>query len=275
MPTALSTTVFAVAIISVLLLLVLLLAEKNQKKSLRILGIQWLQAMRMMLMHLQKHRGLSSAYLAGSMDSKKQLDAVRDQISADIDNITNLGEWIHDNQDWQGVTRHWAKLSMAGVNMSADQSFNQHCRLIASVLVLLEEIAQHHQLENNSRYSDLKFIWHELLNIAELIGQSRAIGMQVLGLNNRNSSLVQHKAQIKQGLEELEKLVDLPACKRKFSTREIAELSGFIEFVRVHLVQNIGPISANEYFNKASATIEIVYQRFDEEMQKLHRLVSR
>ncbi len=97
----------------------------------------------------------------------------------------------------------------------------------------------------------------------------------MLGLKNRNTSLAQHKTQIKQGLEALEELVERPACKRKFSAREVEEMSGFIEFVKVHLVQNIGPISANEYFNKASATIDMVYQRFDEEMQKLHRMVSR
>ena len=274
MSTTDNLVILVVSVVVSTILVALTIAFGARKKTLQSLGIQWLQAMRMMLMHLQLHRGLSSAYLAGDVASKPKIDSVRTQISSDICNISSIGEWVNNNQNWLGITQHWARLSAGNLGADQEKNFNQHCRLIGSVLAMLDETAQQHLLENKSRYGNIKFIWHELLYLAELIGQTRALGVQQLSLRKQSHLLNKNRVMIQKSLVEIEELMSQPACQRKITGKDSQSIFGFIEYVKIHLVDNLGQLSVSEYFILASNTMEVIYECFDQEIQKLQRKVK-
>lgn len=150
------------------------------------------------------------------------------------------------------------------------KSFDQHCRIIVSVLAILEDVANYHYL-NRSNFNEVKVLWHELLLIGELVGQSRALGVRILGYRSGDAQLSEHKKRIQAGLCEIEGLLGKASTRKKLSTSDMAALVEFIAFVRIQLIDNIGPVSANEYFTKATDTIDLIYERFDIEMQLLCR----
>ena len=242
----------------------------TQRRRAEVRGVQWVQALRMLLMHVQRHRGLVSMYHNGELSVMEEIVSLRETIARDLGKISFVGEWINENQDWQGLTQHWARLSVGCLSMTSEKSFDQHCRIIVSVLAILEDVANYHYL-NRSNFNEVKVLWHELLLIGELVGQSRALGVRILGYRSGDAQLSEHKKRIQAGLCEIEGLLGKASTRKKLSTSDMAALVEFIAFVRIQLIDNIGPVSANEYFTKATDTIDLIYERFDIEMQLLCR----
>lgn len=242
----------------------------NQRRKAEVRGVQWVQALRVLLMHVQRHRGIVSMYHNGELGVKEEIVTLRETIARDIGKISYVGEWIDENEDWKGLTQHWARLSVACLSMSSEKCFDQHCRMVVSILAILEDVANFHYL-NRSNFNEVKVLWHELLLIGELIGQSRALGVRILGYRSGDSQLIEHKKRIQAGLSEIESLLSKASTRKKLSQSDMKALVEFIEFVRIQLIDNIGPVSANEYFTKATSTIDLIYERFDCEMQLLCR----
>lgn len=263
---------FLIALLSLSLIVAYLV--KEQRKRMQLLGLQWLQALRFLLMRVQKHRGLSTYYLSGNWDVESELIELKEQISQDIKAIAQLGEWITAHEDWQGITRHWARLGGTSESLGFPKSFSQHCKLIANILELLDTVAEQHQINNLTINRQSYALWHEFLWIGELIGQCRALGVRILGLRSQNQQLEKHKRQVEKALREIALLLDHPFPKQRVSTQEIASIHSFIEFVDHNLIQNSGIISTNEYFHQATQTIAVIYECFDREMQNLHRKIA-
>lgn len=247
---------------------------KAHRKRTQLLGLQWLQALRFLLMRVQKHRGLSTSYLSGNWDVETELVDIKQQISQDIKTITQLGDWIGTHEDWQGITRHWAKLGGSSESLGFPKNFSQHCKLIANILELLDTVAEQHQISDLGIYRQNFSLWHEFLWIGELIGQCRALGVRILGLRSQNQQLEKHKRQVEKALRDIALLLDHPFPKQRVSAQEIASIHSFIEFVDHNLIQNSGIISAHEYFQQATQTIAVIYECFDREMQSLHRKIA-
>lgn len=242
----------------------------RQRRKAEVRGVQWVQSLRLLLMHIQRHRGLVSMYHNGEFGVVQELGTLRDTIARDIGKISYVGDWIDENEDWQGLTQHWARLSAGCLAMSSEQSFEQHCKIIVSILALLEEVANAHYL-NRSNFNEVKVLWHELLLIGELIGQSRALGVRILGYKTGDTLMNQHKRKIQSGLWEIERLLERRSTRKKLAGGDVEAIVDFIAFVRIQLIDNIGPVSASEYFVKATDTIDLIYERFDVEMQLLCR----
>lgn len=241
-----------------------------QRRKAEVRGVQWVQALRLLLMHVQRHRGLVSMYHNGELAVVQEISQLRETVARDIGKISYVGDWIDENEDWQGLTQHWARLSVSCLSMSSEQSFDQHCRIIVSILALLENVANIHYL-NRATFGEAKVLWHELLMIGELVGQSRAMGVRILGYRTGDSQMDLHKRRIQAGLSEIESLLELRATRTKLSMEDISAVIDFIAFVRVQLIDNVGPVSASEYFMRATSTIDLIYERFDVEMQLLCR----
>lgn len=247
---------------------------KRQRRQKQLLGLQWLQALRFLLMHVQKHRGLCASFLSGNWGAETELMELKQHISEDIHAVAQLGEWINFDDDWRGITQHWAKLVGSSESMGFPKSFSQHSKLIANILTLLDTLAEHHQLRELNLSRQTSALWLELLWVGEMIGQCRALGVRILSLPTQTRQLEKYKKQIEKALKETTLLLDHPYPRARVSADEIASIHSFIEFVRHNLLEKTGIISANEYFNKATITITIIYECFDREMQNLHRRIT-
>jgi len=263
---------FAVIVLAGASLLVIFSLKKRLARK-QLLGLQFLQALRFLLMHIQKHRGLSTSFLSGNPDVEGELIEIKTQISKDIQAVSSIGEWIALHEDWQGITSHWAKLG-GGESASFAKNFSQHCKLIINVLALLDTVAEQHQLSQSVHRGLNSTHWHEFLWAGELIGQCRALGVRILGLREQNEQLEKHKKQISKALTDIRVLLDAPYTSSQISAHEVERIQSFVEFVHHHLIADAGIISSHEYFQQATSTISIVYECFDREMQKLHRKIA-
>lgn len=265
----------ALLILSVLGLsiLALLLGMKDHRRRSLLLGIQVLQAGRVLLTHLQQHRGQSVARQSGISASLHQLDLLRHQIVLDMRQMSNFDHWLSEHEDWQGITRHWASLSAQGRELRAEDSFNQHSRLISALLTLLAEITRHYGLETNPRHANTWLIWHQYLQVGELVGQCRALGVQVFTTTYRDEKHRQMNL-LAHNLDALDETLVSALFAQKLSDREIARLSGFITYLRGQLAMSEPDLSIMEYYQQATEIIDMVFEHFDIEMRKLHRQFS-
>ncbi|WP_075185603.1 nitrate- and nitrite sensing domain-containing protein [Teredinibacter haidensis] len=258
--------------IALLSLLALIAFARDQQRKRLLVGIQILQAGRIMLVHLQKHRGLTSARLSGITDKSSEILPLRDQVVADIAKLSALSDWLSVNENWQGMTSHWAGLSVNCETMAAEDCFDQHSRLVVALLQLLGDAANHFKVEENTRYTGTKVVWKEFLSMGEFIGQCRALGMQVLAGNLSADTRQKYREMISGNLVIISMQLERNFC---ISNKQKQDVELFIAFVKAQIFEGLGVVSASEYFNIASATIDMVYDQFDSEMQRFHRKISR
>lgn len=262
--------VLSSTIISLSLLGLIVVARERQRRAL-LTGVQLLQASRVLLVHLQQHRGLSAARLVGVSEGLGDVLRLRRQILLDMATLSDLDDGFATDENWLGVTRHWASLSAESEKITLESNFDQHCRLISALLQLMVDMASHYGMDMNPRYAETRVVWHELLLIGELIGQCRALGMAVLTRGVVSGGQRFQQRHIEKNLEKIEFLVAQTPCRKKLTPQQIEGLECFSNLVRKQILEDLKRVSAMEYFDRASKTIESIYESFDREMLKLHR----
>ncbi|WP_045860518.1 nitrate- and nitrite sensing domain-containing protein [Teredinibacter purpureus] len=260
--------------IFILSLLALALMHRERYRVNFLTAVQLLQAGRILLVHLQRHRGLSAAKIAGCEQRVSELPELRCCIVEDMAKMAALNEWLSENENWHGITRHWAALSVTCEALSVDASFDQHSRLIASLIELLNEIAAYFKVDDHPRYSDTRIMWKELLHTGEIIGQCRALGVHVLAGNLTLTELIKYRKNIENIVTTITVYLESPACQRHLSGQCKVCVEQFLTFLREQLFEGDCDLSAIEYFNFASDVIEIVYEQYDIEMLRLHRRIE-
>jgi len=168
----------SVFVIFVLLSVLGLLLLFHRCRLERRMGIKLLQALRMMVRHLQLHRGLTTAFLGGDTSLKENIAYTVDSVSAAVVSIVGIDELLCENENWQGVTRHWARLSAGTQDLHIYENYQQHCKLIASCLELMLCVSYQYRLKPQFQLTG-RLYWYELLYIGEKLGQLRALGVCV------------------------------------------------------------------------------------------------
>ena len=158
---------------------------KRERNAEQQQGISWLNSMRVLLANMQKHRGLTSRYLAGDVATNKDIAAIQSVISSEFTRIGKVGPWIHSNERWIGIADHWARLCTSFKNQTTESNLNQHNKLISNLLYLIEDTAETHHLRELSAHPEkVAYCWKELLIAAESIGQARALGSAIAATHN-------------------------------------------------------------------------------------------
>ncbi|SMF35522.1 hypothetical protein SAMN02745866_02249 [Alteromonadaceae bacterium Bs31] len=269
--TILSWLLFALMGLSLLSLLVIM---RQQQRKKMLTGVQLLQAGRMLVLHVQRHRGLCAASGGGPLKDVEKLPELRARIMSDMERLAVLDEWLAHNQNWQGITAHWASLSGRYLNMNFEACFDQHCRLVAALLALLDECAEHYCLITH--YSREQETWREFLYLGELMGQCRALGMHLLSSKLGEASGERSRSMVDKNLHAISILLEKPNCSKKIEAKQQAELEHFVAFVREQLFDMRRVISASQYFTVVSEAMDIIYQAFDKEiLTLLHRVSSK
>ncbi len=140
-------------------------------------GIQQVVAIKQLISYIQQHRGLSSAWLNGDESKQANLTQLKKQISL-LKNATASQISASVKSRWEAFDDHWQRLQNTQNKTSALDNFQQHTKLIANLIYMLEDVAEFHDL-NGSQLKPLPeigLVWRELVLATENIGQSRAIG---------------------------------------------------------------------------------------------------
>jgi len=231
-------------------------------------GVQLLQAFRMLIKHVQVHRGLVAAHASGNENVMDAMGLNVASISSDIESIGQIEEALCDNENWTGITRHWSRLAAPNRIQDVLDNYDQHCKLIANCLHMMMWISLHYRIKPQRGMSE-KVYWHELLSLGEKLGQVRALGVMHLSLTHEATVRMRCRAKIRDGVEGLESLFDNRMLQLKIGRLDCEEINNFIALVQHRLLNQNAWITSEQYFSHATETIEIIYRNFDEEMRRL------
>lgn len=229
-------------------------------------GVLWMQAMRMLITHIQRHRGLSSGVLGGDRSLQGKLDEVRLQVSRDFEQIGSVGEWVKHHQGWQSITQHWARLAGNHRQLSVAANMDQHNRLIKNILVFVDEIAIAHRMHTASNLRSN--IWRDLLTLAEYIGQVRALGTALAASGNDWDDIVLGRArQDLQSLnQEIVATLEAPRCRLGLDGDNLQRILDFLSYVDLQLLREGALVPATDFYATATQTLDRLFERFDEEL---------
>jgi hypothetical protein len=243
-------------------------AQKRQQQ-----GILRLEKMRLLISRIQKHRGLSTGYLNGDKNSLPDIKQLQYSIAGDIISIKKLDIGLNQDERWPNVLSHWKRLSEKFNHREVDNNFNQHTQLIRSLLYLIEDIADGHQLLKlkHPHIQSSRVLWKELLIAIECIGQARAIGTGVAAAGECDSIARIRLNYLKQRIAETSTKVwqGLPAAKG-----DEEQLNQLVKEIELKLLTGKPSITASEYFKRCSQMIDALYDYFDKYMEELKEVAS-
>lgn len=265
------------------LALAVLIGIKRQKKILikkQLTGINSIIVMNDLVKLLQKHRGLSAAFCSGDDNVIHELKKLVTHISSLV-LILNKVPTIPANDRWLSFNDHWSRLSQHQQGVSAEDSFKQHTNIITNILYLLEDIAEYHYLtkEHLDNFTNIGFLWRELLAVTESVGQSRAIGTRVVTIKSCSSV---DKIKLK-FLQQHIDIVSEEVLKILLNTSQQSELAGLVKQSLASTqglttsitddILNIDKIviDRSTYFELATHTMENLNQVFSYQVKQLQQ----
>jgi len=224
----------------------------------RSLGLATLFRLQKLLMLLLEHRGLSYRILSSDETVIAKLLDLEDKIFRAEESVHLILSWEPDRENWWETAGHWRRLQSRNLDLSRKNNFEQHNRLIASIISLMRDITEHSELYA-SELSDCEAKWKLLLEFADLLGQARALGSAALGRGycepldaERMIALQQRILQFRDKLE-----IDLPSLDQM-----LASLVAIVDQVSAEL-------SVDEFFALASDAIQCVAQAYEQEMEDI------
>jgi hypothetical protein len=226
-------------------------------------GASWLVALRVFVAKVQKHRGLTTAYINGNHDRHGDIKALSLSLFDDINKIEGVGTWIQKNREWNSIVEHWTRLSES-YKTSRDPANNitQHTRLIQNLLYLIEEMADEHdllQIKLNEKVN-IEFLWRDLLYAIEYLGQARAVGA---GITAKRSCSSVERIKMKYLYQKIEEncfgvTQFLPGGV--VAEREVRDMLSTIDR---EILSHGFTLDSSQYFDRATQTMECLYEQFD------------
>ena len=267
-----------IQIIPVLILIAVVAAALVRHQAARqqqAQGVLWLQAMRLLITHIQRHRGLSAGVVAGDRSLQARLDEARLQVSRDFAQISGVGDWVKQHEGWHSITQHWARLAGNNHQLSVARTIDQHNRLIKNILVFVDEIAAQHHLHTGATVR--ANIWRDLLTLAEYIGQVRALGVAAASSAADWDSLAANRArqEIQSLCHEVLAAMDTPRCRNGLDPQNLQQILDFLSFVDLQLLREGPLVSAEEFYTEATGVLDHLFERFDQELAQVNRRLAR
>lgn len=263
-----------IPLLLVIIIIVVALLRHQAARQRQAQGILWLQAMRLLITHVQRHRGLSSGVLSGDGALVTPLTEVQAQVSRDFELISGVGEWVKDHDGWQAITQHWARLAGNLGRLTMRQNLDQHNRLIKNVLVFVDDIAQAHYLYPLS--GNRADIWRDLLTLAEYIGQARALGTSIAACSAQGDA--EGRERSCQGLQALQQVIlntlESPRYRAGVRADDLQSVLDFLTYLDSELLSDNLSVSASDFYSVATQTLDRIYERFDAELIQANRRLS-
>lgn len=250
--------------------------NKTTLKNKQRIGLQWLILLREFLSHTQQHRGLTTGYLNGDFSLEQRINQLHTQLKKDIQHIETIDEWVSENDNWNAIKDHWQRLKDGYKHNTIENNLTQHGCLIRNILYLIEEMAEDHQLlrlENIDQFG-VDFVWRNLLETTEYMGQARALGT---GISASQSCCSVDKIKLnylKDKITESGKLITKTFPNSDSVHTNIILLLNTIESNFFQKSPTDTLISANEYFDLATKALNGVYAEYDSTVKQFDGQVA-
>ncbi|MDX2321737.1 MAG: nitrate- and nitrite sensing domain-containing protein [Moritella sp.] len=265
---------FTILVSTMLIAMGIYFLKNQQRNALRIQQITGFNAvtrLRELLSHVQQHRGISNGLLNGDTSLTARLTPLTAKVSNNIARInlefkaSVFDEQLQPLSRWTSITEHWSRLSIKTEQLTSANNLQQHNKLILNILYFIDDIAERHQIYKivDAQGESVRHMWLELLFTAENIGQIRAIGTGVAAAEKCTSverirlNYLCHSLQ--QSLEDGIMLEN---------SEQIRQL---LQVVVQQITITVPSITAEEFFNLASACVEQILQEFDKQLQQFEQ----
>lgn len=245
--------------------------SKKKNRDVQVRGILWLGHLRVFIARVQKHRGMTTAYINGSKDRAREIEQLSWDISEDIKKIERVGSWIVNNENWNSIAEHWARLASGyKTNENPGNNLTQHSRLIQNTLYLVEEMADEHGLLQikGSQSASIEFLWKDLLHAIEYLGQARAVGSGITAKHSCSSVERIKMNYLHRKIEENCFSVTQFLPEGDIAEREVRS---FLSTIQRDVLAHKCVLDTSQYFDMATKTIEFLYDQFDKTIERAAR----
>lgn len=274
-----------IVILLLMVLVVILLHhyKTKQKKALQVRGLANIAYLKSLIGAVQTHRGLSSAWLNGDQSKQAMLLTFEQQADSDIKYLQQ-DMAADENGRWDSFVDHWARINQPGNTNDADNNFKQHTQMIANLLYLLEDEAEHKHLNAMSlqALAHIGFVWRELVQTTEMIGQSRAIGTGITtrkicsSVDKIRLSFLQQNMQktINETLPKLGSLDSESEQHKALLTTAFATMQCLMETIKSDLIQaDKITITQDQYFALATNSIKSLDEIFKHQLAQVKQVI--
>lgn len=241
-------------------------------------GIETNILIRNMIKHTQERRGMSSAYLNGDNDYKKDLQQKDTELESDmqlIDKIIADNQFvIKDKADWESMKSDLKKIQDGLDQMSPNESFTAHTALIQKELDLTHKVSFESKLllqDDSASYLLVELTMSNLPTMAEKMGQSRGKGSGIATKKNMTAEEEQQLLSILEGIalnnNEVKEntsllFTDETASKALKTSYETAANSVDVlidTITKEFITSDPIKIDSKQYFDLATSSIDSVY----------------
>lgn len=255
------------AVLIIVLLISLTIRDRRISKNRFIEGLIWLQKLRQILSLIQQHRGLSNGYVCGDHNLATRIHPLQSKINLQAMTLSKHGPWISQNPDWEAIQEHWQRLSTGFDKLNSSNNLAQHSKLISSILYLIDDCAEQHQLYEvkDQDQRSIRYLWQDLLVTAENVGQARAIGTGVAATGHCTSVNRIRLSYLHQAIENV---------SQQNQDINNAALKELLDLLSQKIIVDNPSINANDYFDAATLALEEVLVRFDETLAELKLVIA-
>ena len=240
--------------------------DKKRRAQRQQVGFLWLYRLRILLSHIQQHRGLTAGYLNGSSGLLPEIEELQRKARQDISEVLSIDPWMEGNERWSNINQHWERLSENFRNNNIENNLSQHSTLIQNILFLIEDMAQEHELLLLKTHDQrpLHLLWRELLTAGELIGQSRAIGTAVAAVGHCDSISRIRLNYLCQKIETNIKLVwkEIPP----YSDQQ-EKIDKLLLCVNEDIITTKPSIKPDDFFKTASDALNSLHNQYDQYLE--------
>lgn len=237
--------------------------RRKQRRQRQQRGLRWLEALRKMLDLLQQHRGLSTGYLNGSTSLLTQIKQLQAHIRDTQAQIIGVHASIQQNDRWQALSEHWARLTDKFRSLSTPDNLRQHNQLIQSLLYLIDDIAQQTDLLllKNTGDQPLILAWRELLTAVECVGQARAVGTGAVAAGQCDTIT---RIRLNYLYQKIERTCSLAWETLPPSALQRTRVESLLTCIQEELLGRARPtLEVKAYFNTASDAVASLYEQYD------------
>ncbi|TBW57722.1 HAMP domain-containing protein [Marinobacter halodurans] len=149
-------------------------------------GLVFINMVRQPLEHLQRHRGLTAAYLKGASEFKQQIQSEGREVDSALSDLASineqLGKALGVGDKLRQLQRQWETIKSDSLNQSFAVAVKSHTQLIDGYLELMRNVADMSGISLDSRrdshYMTAALV-SDLPKLTENMGQARALGSAV------------------------------------------------------------------------------------------------
>ncbi|WP_432454585.1 MULTISPECIES: nitrate- and nitrite sensing domain-containing protein [unclassified Agarivorans] len=262
-----TSAIIAISVLSIIALglsLSWLLGKQHSQQQYA--GLNTLKQLKNLLVALQKHRGLSSAILKGNTQAEAELATQQQQIRRYQSTLCE-DQFIAEQARWDSFSQHWQSLQHSWQNNNLENNIAQHSLMIKNLLFLAQDLAGFYSLANLSKqHKNIDFLWFELLETAESIGQARALGSGLAAANQSSSVERIRLAFLHNKIAQID-AHSLNHFADSFIPQDPSYqplLEKLLQTIQLELINKPRPtINVADYFQQASAVLDGLYQLFD------------